>query len=90
MIEALTLGVPVVVPDVGDITTVALHLENAWVVSPPTAEGFAEAVASLLEDAALYTRLHEGALRMRDRFAAEYSLEAAKQAWRGVLARSDA
>jgi glycosyltransferase involved in cell wall biosynthesis len=85
MIEALTCGVPVVVPDVGDVTTVAKHGENAWVVRDQTPEAYAEAIVTLLSDEPRRARLAEGALALRERFAAEYSLEAAQRAWRRAL-----
>jgi glycosyltransferase involved in cell wall biosynthesis len=85
MIEAMSCGLPVVVPDVGDVTTVARHQENAWVVSPAAAEAYAAAITTLLEDTGLRGRLAEGALRARDRFTSEYSLEAARAAWQRVL-----
>lgn len=88
MIEALSCGVPVVVPDVGDVTTVARHGENAWIVSPPTASEFAKALARLLDDEPLREHLRRGALAMRGRFEKEYSLEAARAEWQRALAPS--
>ena len=38
MIEAMSCGVPVVISATGDVTTLARHGENAWVVPEPTAE----------------------------------------------------
>jgi glycosyltransferase involved in cell wall biosynthesis len=85
MVEALSCGVPVVVPDVGDVTTVAEDGVNGWVVRDTTPEGYAHAIRTLLDDPARSARLAEGALRLRERFAAEYSLEAARRAWRRAL-----
>ena len=85
MVEALSCGLPVIMPDVGDVTTVAHHGENAWIVSPSTAENFAEAIGVLLENAELYTRLREGALRSRERFRTEYSLARATEVWARAL-----
>ena len=50
MIEAMSCGVPVVIAETGDVTTLARHGENAWIVSPPTAGAFAEAIDRLLGD----------------------------------------
>jgi glycosyltransferase involved in cell wall biosynthesis len=86
MIEALTAGVPVVIGDIGDVTSVARHDENAWIVRDRSARGFAEAIALLLRDDALRARLAAGAAATRERFEREYSLQAAQQAWRPVLA----
>lgn len=85
MVEALSCGVPVVVPDVGDVTTVARDGDNAWIVSRPSPEGYAEAIATLLADSARRARLAESARSSRDRFAAAYSLDAAQRAWRRAL-----
>ena len=85
MVEALSCGVPVVLPDVGDVTTVAQDGENAWIVREPSPEAYAEAISTLLADEGRRARLAEGALRMRARFEADYSLEATQRAWRRVL-----
>jgi glycosyltransferase involved in cell wall biosynthesis len=85
MIEALSCGVPVVITDIGDVTTVARHGENAWIVPRHDAAAFAEAVLTLLADDAQRGRLAQGALAARARFETEYSLEAACAAWRGAL-----
>jgi glycosyltransferase involved in cell wall biosynthesis len=87
MIEALSCGVPVVIGDIGDVTTVASDGENAVIVRPWTAAAFADAMASLLDDEPRRQRLAEGARRTRRRFEQEYSLEAARAAWRPVLRR---
>jgi len=87
MIEALTCGVPVVISDVGDVTTVARHGESAWIVPEKTPEAFASAITLLLDDDAQRARLARGALALRPRFEAEFSLEAAREIWHSVLAR---
>ena len=86
MIEALSCGLPVVMPDVGDVTTVARHGENALIVSEPTPEKFAEAVSKLLNDVELYARLRQGALDSRASFSVAYSLSEAEAAWKQALA----
>jgi glycosyltransferase involved in cell wall biosynthesis len=86
MIEALSCGLPVIVPDVGDITTVARDGENAWIVTAATPEAYAEAIETLLADPARRQRLAEGALATRERFARDYSLESGIMAWRAALA----
>ena len=85
MVEALSCGVPVVLPDVGDVTTVAQDGENAWIVKAPSAEAYADALQTLLADEPRRARLAEGALRARTYFEREYSLEAAQRSWRRAL-----
>jgi glycosyltransferase involved in cell wall biosynthesis len=82
MIEAMSCGVPVVLPDTGDVTTIARHEANALIVSPPTAEGFADAIARLLDDGGLHQRLSAGCLAMREQFRRDYGLEGAIAEWR--------
>src|SRR5438093_1176961 len=82
MIEAMSCGVPVVISATGDVTTLARHGENAWVVPEPTAEAFAEAVDRLLSDEGLYQRLVPGCLAPREQFRLEYGMEAAVAQWR--------
>jgi glycosyltransferase involved in cell wall biosynthesis len=86
MIEAMSCGVPVVIAETGDVTTLARHGENAWIVSPPTADAFAEAIERLLADPALHARLVDGCLGMRERFRRDYGLEAAVAEWRRAFA----
>ena len=82
MIEAMSCGVPVIIAETGDVTTLARHGENAWIVKPPAPEAFAEAIDRLLGDAALRGRLAEGCLAMREQFRRDYGMEAAIAEWR--------
>ena len=82
MIEAMSCGVPVVLPDTGDVTTIAKHGENAWIVSPATVEGFADALGRLLDDPALHRKLSDGCLALREQFRRDYGLEGAIAEWR--------
>jgi glycosyltransferase involved in cell wall biosynthesis len=82
MIEAMSCGVPVIIAATGDVTTLARHGENAWIVEKSTPEGFAEAIDRLLGDEALHRRLVEGCLAMRDRFRRDYGMEGAVAEWR--------
>jgi D-inositol-3-phosphate glycosyltransferase len=85
MVEALSAGVPVIVPDVGDVTTVARDGENAWVVRGDAPESYAEAMATLLDDEPRRRRLSEGARDARARFVLAFSLAAGVVAWRDAL-----
>lgn len=85
MLEALCCGLPVVVPNVGDILDVAQQGENALIVDPPSVEGFAQAFSALLADPTLYTQLSSGALGSREKFLIEYSLDRSMEIWRSVL-----
>jgi len=82
MIEAMSCGVPVIIAETGDVTTLARHGENAWIVEDPTPPAFAEAIDRLLGDHALRARLSEGCLAMREQFRRDYGMEAAVAEWR--------
>jgi glycosyltransferase involved in cell wall biosynthesis len=85
MIEAMCCGVPPVVPDVGDVRQVARDGENALVVTVPSPQAYADAIDRLLGDAELHARLRAGCLAVRETFAREYSLAAARAAWSRAL-----
>jgi len=89
MIEAMSCGVPVVISETGDVTTLARHGENAWIVPAPTVEAFAEAIDRLLADTTLHQRLVEGCLAMREQFRRDYGMEAAIAEWRKAFWGSD-
>lgn len=88
LVEAMACGVPCIVPDVGDITDVAIHEYNALVVEPLNVQGFADAILKLLLDEKLYNRLSENALKIRTEKKYEYSLENLVGIWKRVLAEA--
>jgi len=90
MLEALSCGLPVVMPDVGDIRDVAIHGVNAWIVSDSAVQGYVEGLSALLSNQALYSRLKHSALEMREKFIVDYSAEAAKRIWKDVLFQRNA
>lgn len=86
MIEAISCGLPVIMPDINDVTDVAKHGENAWIVNPPTVENYVQAVLKILTDEAVYKRLAQGALDYRHKFARDFTAENVAKIWRNVLA----
>ena len=86
MIEALSCCLPVVVPDIGDISDVAVNGYNALLVKGNSVNDFAEAFSNLLTNLDLYNILAEGACKTRDRFLEDYSLEKAKKTWEEIIA----
>lgn len=85
MIEAMSCGLPVVVPDVGDIRDVAIDGFNAVLIRESEASKYAQAFLALLTDPDLYQRLANGVLETRDRFISDYSLEKSKSNWEEVI-----
>jgi len=85
MIEAISCGLPVVVPDVGDIGDIADHGYNAWLYAENNFCALVEGIRSILEDPSYYQRLFEGAVETRDKFITEYSISNAKDLWKEIL-----
>jgi len=85
MLEAICCGLPVIVPDVGDITDVAQHGENALVMKPGKHDELKKYIIDLLEDKELYAKLSQGALTTRNRMIEDFSLEKAQEIWRNVI-----
>jgi glycosyltransferase involved in cell wall biosynthesis len=83
--DLLAAGVPVVAEAVGQNREYIRHGETGWLVAPGDVASFSEAVARLLEDAALRERLGQAAvLDMRGRFAWERLVETIERAYEGM------
>ena len=85
MIEAMSVGLPCVVPDVGDIPDLARDGVNAFIVPPLDVEAFASKAMSLLEDDGLYGEMSRSArqtIRNRER---EYGLPHIREIWDKAL-----
>lgn len=85
MLEAMSLGIPCVVPDVGDIKDVAINEHNALVVNPLDVENFVIAVKRLLTEPNLYRRLSENAFTFLQEKKYEYSLDNIKNIWKNLF-----
>ena len=87
MIEALSCGLPVIVPDDADITTIAKDHHNALVAKQWLPDAFADAIVTLLNDPDLYHTLQAGALTLRNEKEQAYSLEFQAQLWQKTINR---
>jgi glycosyltransferase involved in cell wall biosynthesis len=87
MLEALSCGLPVLMPDVGDIRDVAVDGENACLIHPPNSTEMVSCLDKMLSNEEYYRTLEEGALRTRELFINEYSDQRAQEMWRSVLFR---
>jgi glycosyltransferase involved in cell wall biosynthesis len=85
MIEALSCGLPCIMPDVSNISTIAIHEKNSLSVPSGDMQGFAEQIYRLLTNDKLYKRLSMNAIKIRDDKAFEYSLENATNLWNSIL-----
>ncbi len=57
LLEAMTAGVPIVATRVAGIPSLVTHEVNGWLVDQPTAGAVADAIATIVSDAALRRRL---------------------------------
>jgi len=87
VVEAMSAGLPCVVPAVGDITDVARHEDNALVVEPLNVRAFSEACYRLLSDRQFYAKLSENARKIAQEKKDEYSLTGAMGVWEDVLGK---
>jgi len=86
MIEALSCGLPVIMPRDADITDVAKNNYNALIVSEWKIKAFSEAIIKMLSDQSLYNKLHAGALTLFQDKTHEYSIEYQARLWSEVFA----
>ena len=85
MIEAMGLGIPCIVPDVGDITDVAKDHVNARVLSPLDLKGYVGALKELLYDESIYHQIALEAKKIVQAKSDEYSLDHIVKTWQTVL-----
>lgn len=75
LIEALTLGKPVVVSNIGGNMEIVTHEKNGLVVPPENPQLLSEALARLITDADLRARLSAAALRSSADFSVEKMIQ---------------
>lgn len=85
LLEAMGHGLPLIVPDVGDIRDLAVDGQNALVVEPLKTEQFAEACIKLLTDEALYKRLADNSQKMFREKQKEHTSVYVHNLWRARL-----
>ena len=90
MIEALSCGLPVIVPDIGDISDIAIDGYNALLIDEISQDSYVESFSKLINSQVLYEELVRGALLTREQFLSEFSLENAKNSWQEILIKTKA
>lgn len=85
MLEALSCGLPLVVPNVGDIPDLAQHGVNALLLEKPGVDAYANALDQLLTNDLLYHQLSQGVLKTRQQMLEEFTIEKATENFRQVL-----
>ena len=71
LLEAMTAGVPIVTTRVAGIPSLITHEVNGWLVDEPGAEAFADAIATIISDAAMRRRLIANGYTTARRFTLE-------------------
>jgi glycosyltransferase involved in cell wall biosynthesis len=89
MIEALSCGLPVIVPDVGDISDIARHGYNGLLVIENKVTAYRDAIQTIVSDTAFYEKLRTGALETREKFLRNFSVENASDIWKDILESVD-
>ena len=85
LIEALTLGVPVVVSDVGGNVEIVRHEDNGLVVPPENPRALALSFEKILKDGALRTRLAAAAQASSKDFAVDTMLQTTATCLRALV-----
>ncbi len=85
LIEAFACGLPAVVTDDADITTVAENRVNSLVIAKNDRDGLVRALSELLTDRELYQQLAHNAHRTFEERRADYSLESVTEEWREII-----
>ena len=85
MIEALSCGLPVVMPDVGDIKDITIHDFNGLLFDQNNSSGMYDALSRLVGCEDLYHKLREGALKTRERFIEDFTIAGVQKTWNEIL-----
>jgi glycosyltransferase involved in cell wall biosynthesis len=85
MIEAMSLGIPCVVPDVGDVTDIVKDGVNALIVKPLDVDVFVSRVLMLLENEDLYDRISKEAINSIREVEINFSLPQIQLNWDNIL-----
>jgi glycosyltransferase involved in cell wall biosynthesis len=85
LIEAMSMGLPCVVPDVGDISEICRDGYNAFLIRPLDEDAFASKIVKLLEDQSLYKSMSRNAWETIEKKKREFSLPYIKQVWDKII-----
>lgn len=76
LLEAASVGLPIVATNVGDAAAIVDHGVNGFLVAPKDVSGIADSVRKLCMDQSLYLRSHRASLEIaKDRFGEQKFLE---------------
>ena len=85
ILEAMNFGVPCVVPNVGDITDVAINDYNSMVINGLNIEHFSDAIVNCINDQILYKKLSNNSLKTIADNKEKYSIKSIAKEWKKVI-----
>lgn len=86
LLEALCLGVPTIVTNVGGMAEVVSHRHNGLVVEPKDSRALADAIRQLKEDPGLAKSLgQQGRKTMEERFTIQHTIEQTEALYKSLL-----
>ena len=85
ILEAMSVGVPCIVPDVGDITDVAINDYNSMVIKGLNIEHFSDAIVNCINDQILYKKLSNNSLKTISDNKEKYSMKSIAKEWEKVI-----
>lgn len=85
IIEAMSLELPCIVPNIGNITDVTINNRNSLVVKPLSISEYTKACRKLLNSSVLYNKLSKNAFKIRQEKKQEYSLENSMKLWEDAI-----
>ena len=88
IIEAMACGLPCILFDSGDVSDILKEGKNGFLVSPGNIKMFATAIAQLMEDDDLYTKMSKEAACIREHFSRIFTLEVQSKSWETVIERA--
>lgn len=88
MVEAMSFGLPVIITDNADVTTIAKHNYNSLVVEIGDIETIAKYMEIILGDEELYNMLSKNALKIREK-EYEYSMEGIAEEWDKIFKKME-
>ena len=85
VLEAMSVGRPVIASRVAGVEEASRHLREAILVPPGDAEAIATAIRLLIDDPGLYRRLSTGGLERSESFSIETMVDATVQLYDGLV-----
>jgi len=85
VMEAMSLGVPSVLPNVGDISDIVVNGENGYMINSRIPNEYAEKVMLLLEDGRIYEKISTNGLETIKKMEKEMSHDSIVKLWENNL-----